>query len=106
MPNNPGSAGYLCVPAGSGRFYNGRFSCSSRGPRAYGTGALLTDGRGVAVGGIGLTAAGSPRFFQLGEIYTPSDVAQAQGLQNLITDLPDSAFKKYPANRNYLKDKA
>ena len=58
----------------------------------YGTGALLTDGRGVAVGGIGLTAAGSPRFFQLGEIYTPSDVAQAQGLSNLIADLPDSAF--------------
>ena len=47
----------------------------------YGTGALLKDGRGVAAGGIGLTAAGAPRFFQLGEIYTPSDTAQAQGLK-------------------------
>ena len=45
----------------------------------YGTGALLTDGRVVTAGGIGLTAAGSPKFFQLGEIYTPSDMAQAQG---------------------------
>jgi hypothetical protein len=71
----------------------------------YGTGALLTDGRGVAAGGIGLTAAGSPRFFQLGEIYTPSDMSQAKGLQILITDLPASAFRKYPADRNYLKDK-
>ncbi len=50
----------------------------------YNTGALLTDGRIVTGGGIGLTAAGSPKFFNNGEIYTPSDVSQAQGLQNLI----------------------
>lgn len=60
----------------------------------YGTGGLLIDGRGVAAGGIGLTAAGAPRFFQLGEIYTPSDTAQAQGLKNLIAALPISAFKE------------
>ena len=59
----------------------------------YNTGALLTDGRIVTGGGIGLTAAGAPKFFNNGEIYTPSDVSQAQGLKNLIADLPISAFK-------------
>ena len=67
----------------------------------YGTGALLTDGRIVTGGGIGLTAAGSPKFFNNGEIYTPSDVAQAQGLKNLIADLPYSAFDA-PGHKNEL----
>ncbi len=59
----------------------------------YNTGALLIDGRIVTGGGIGLTAAGSPKFFNNGEIYTPSDMSQAQGLRNVIADLPGSAFK-------------
>ncbi len=71
----------------------------------YKTGALLIDGRVVTGGGIGLTAAGAPKFFQPGEIYTPSDMSQAKGLQILITALPGSAFRKFPADRNYLKDK-
>ena len=58
----------------------------------YGTGALMIDGRIVTGGGIGLTAAGAPKFFNNGEIYTPSDVAQAQGLENVIAELPSSAF--------------
>jgi hypothetical protein len=70
----------------------------------YGTGALLKDGRGVAAGGIGLTAAGAPRFFQLGEIYTPSDLAQAKGLKEVIGDLPGSAFRKKDQKAK-LKDK-
>ena len=60
----------------------------------YGTAALLTDGRIVTGGGIGLTAAGSPKFFNNGEIYTPSDVSQAKGLKKVIADLPKSAFKQ------------
>jgi hypothetical protein len=32
-------------------------------------------------------------------------MSQAKGLQILITDLPASAFRKYPVDRNYLKDK-
>jgi hypothetical protein len=59
----------------------------------YGTAALLTDGRIVTGGGIGLTAAGSPKFFNNGEIYTPSDLSQAKGLKKVIGDLPKSAFK-------------
>ena len=59
----------------------------------YGTGALLTDGRIVAGGGIGLTAAGSPRFFNLVKFTRPAMLSQAQGLNNLIADLPDSAFE-------------
>jgi len=67
----------------------------------YNTGALLTDGRIVTAGGIGLTAAGSPKFFQNGEIYTPSDVSQAQGLINVIAALPASAFDA-PGHQNAL----
>lgn len=60
----------------------------------YNTAALIPDGRIVASGGIGLSQAGAPIFFPAGEIYTPSDLAQAQGLHNVVRRLSGSAFKK------------
>jgi hypothetical protein len=58
----------------------------------YNTGALLKDGRAVTAGGIGIASNGTIKFYPLGEIYTPSDEAQAKGLSNLIAGLPNSAF--------------
>lgn len=70
----------------------------------YNTGALLPDGRIITAGGIGLTSAGAPRFYPIGEIYTPSDLQQAKGLKNVIGDIPKNNFDK-KSHKADLKDK-
>jgi len=49
--------------------------------------ALLPDGRPIIIGGFD-----SIIHVPNGEIYTPSVLSQAKGIQNIIDDLPDSAF--------------
>ncbi|MFW2405874.1 MAG: PKD domain-containing protein, partial [Gammaproteobacteria bacterium] len=83
-----------------------RLAGSVQFPRTtgYNTGALIPDGRIVAAGGIGLSSAGAPIFFPIGEIYTPSDFAQAKGLKKVIGDLPVSAFME-AEDKQKLKDR-
>jgi hypothetical protein len=48
---------------------------------------LLNDGRVIIIGGYTIG-----KYATIAEIFTPSVISQANGLQNTIEDLPDSAF--------------
>ena len=56
-------------------------------PRTSIVRALLKDGRPLLVGGLG-----QGKFHAIAEIYTPSILSQAEGLKNVLSDLPDDAY--------------
>ena len=60
--------------------------------RTSATGELLKDGTALVVAGLGLDKDQNLAFPVLAEIYTPSILSQAQGLKNVLTDLPDAAY--------------
>jgi hypothetical protein len=56
-------------------------------PRTSIVRALLKDGRPLLVGGFGQGI-----FIAIAEIYTPSVLSQARGLNNVLSDLPEEAY--------------
>lgn len=64
------------------------FTGSVQFPRKSVYPVLLRDGRLALIGGYGVK-----KIMNNGEIYTPSVVSQARGLQNAVADVPANAFR-------------